>query len=115
MWFWQQNVPKNISFWSKLVAVSALMHGIVLFFLLFLYRGSNEYHVNILQGVLSPNATVVLMPLHKTAPKRAAKKGGRKKQPSSVTKQVDAAEITKRRQSQQLQLHLSPRWPVHQF
>ncbi|HSW73586.1 MAG TPA: TonB C-terminal domain-containing protein [Candidatus Limnocylindria bacterium] len=71
-----------------MVAVSAIMHGIVLFSLLFLYRGSSECHIDVMLKGVSSTATVVLMPLHKTVAKTAQKKGGAK--PTASTQSREA-------------------------
>lgn len=80
MWFWQQSVPKNISLWSKIAAVAAFMHGMVLFLVLFVYRGYGEYHIDVVSTMLDHQATVVLMPLHKKVSHPVAVKPSRKEQ-----------------------------------
>jgi outer membrane biosynthesis protein TonB len=68
MWFWQRSAPEKVALWQKLLVVSVLVHSILLFALFFVYRGYAELHINASQASLTP-AQVVLLPLHKVAPK----------------------------------------------
>jgi len=69
MWLWQ---PKNLLklrlvFWSRVLLVSALMHTMLLFFLLCVYKGDNfSYHFSVDRAALH-EANIIFLPLQKRA------------------------------------------------
>jgi len=65
MWHWRQNQLKRISFFSKLLVLSGCMHLLLVFMLMFLYRGSTPMHVDVSAQSMNP-AKVVFVPLHKS-------------------------------------------------
>ncbi len=72
MWFWPLNERKAFSLqqvlWIRLITVSAVLHALILFMLLFMYRGYAQLQVDA-QGVSLSPAEVVLMPLQKVVAK----------------------------------------------
>lgn len=67
MWHWLlSKVPKRYRLWCKLVLFSTGFHGIILFLLLFLYKGSTSiYSFDLSRIAIDADATIVFMPLHK--------------------------------------------------
>ena len=89
MWRWLlAKVPKRYRLWFKLILFSAGFHGIMLFLLLFLHKGSTSiYSFDLSRIAIDSDATIVFMPLHKTlSNNQVNKKGGKGAQKSAAQK-----------------------------
>ncbi len=71
MWLWQQRkLLKKRIFLSKLFLISSILHLIFLLVLFFVYNDSFlSYHIEINKALLNPDVQIIVLPLHKVAPK----------------------------------------------
>jgi hypothetical protein len=66
MWLWlRKKLPKSFQLWSKLIGYVGALHFIVLFCLLFVYKGDNHSLSFTLNRHIDLNAAVVFLPLQK--------------------------------------------------
>ena len=68
MWLWQRNAFRRNRFWLRLVGVSCAAHVVVLFCVLFVYRGYLGSHTIDSAKNIHADAKIVVLPLYKTVP-----------------------------------------------